>query len=54
MREFDKVVELYRKSPSVNQRLADTFLETGLRMADSDLICEALDKFVEIDRKPHR
>jgi hypothetical protein len=53
LRDLDKVVELYRKSPDVNQRLLDAFLEAGMRKNDADLICEGLEKFVEIKRKPH-
>jgi hypothetical protein len=55
LRELDKVVELYKKSPGVNKMLATSYLEAGMRMGEtgSDIICEALEKFIEIDHKPH-
>jgi hypothetical protein len=31
MRELDKVVELYRKSPEVNKMLLNSFMEAGMR-----------------------
>jgi len=53
IRELDKVVELYRKTPQVNKMILGSFMEAGLRKEDSDIVCEALEKFVEIGHEPH-
>lgn len=56
LRELDKAIELCRKSPTVTVRILEVLLECGLRKEKdgSDIICEALEKYVEIKRKPNK
>ena len=56
LRDLEKVIELYRKSIEAGHRptwrLLMNYLEASMRLTDSNLIINALEKFTELELTP--